>query len=194
MSGSIGLMSAPVNPFAPPTANIDVNAPLPVAEGGLVPATRMSRLGGSMLDGLLFGVALVPAIVIGVTQGALAGASQGKEVSPLWWVGASPLQILSIIAWIALIAYQAYLVTKTGQSIGKRVARTRIVRVDGGPAGFVKGVLLRGWLFGVFSMVPAVGRFIGLADALFIFGGERRCLHDRLAGTRVVVAQQPLGG
>jgi len=36
------------------------------------------------------------------------------------------------------------------------------------------------------SQVPQVGGLIGLVDILFIFGKERRCLHDLLAGTRVV--------
>ena len=36
--------------------------------------------------------------------------------------------------------------------------------------------------------IPIVGGFVGLIDALFIFGSEKRCLHDYIAGTIVVDA------
>jgi uncharacterized RDD family membrane protein YckC len=34
-----------------------------------------------------------------------------------------------------------------------------------------------------------LGAFYSIADVLFIFGKDRRCLHDLLAGTRVVQGQ-----
>jgi hypothetical protein len=34
--------------------------------------------------------------------------------------------------------------------------------------------------------IPFVGNFVGLVDALMIFGEDHRCLHDRIAGTRVI--------
>ncbi|MOA70690.1 RDD family protein [compost metagenome] len=39
------------------------------------------------------------------------------------------------------------------------------------------------WLL---AYVPIVGMFLVLVDYLFIFRADRRCLHDRLAATRVV--------
>jgi hypothetical protein len=35
-------------------------------------------------------------------------------------------------------------------------------------------------------MIPFIGNFVNLADALFIFGEEHRCLHDHIAGTKVI--------
>ena len=62
----------------------------------------------------------------------------------------------------------------------------RIVRLDGRPVGFVEAVLLRSWMFGLLGWVPRAGSFLGLADILFIFRRDRRCLHDLLAGTKVI--------
>jgi len=44
-------------------------------------------------------------------------------------------------------------------------------------------VLLRSWVNGLIGLVVP---FYGLVDILFIFGSERRCLHDLIAGTVVV--------
>ena len=82
-------------------------------------------------------------------------------------------------------AYQAYLIATKGQSLGKRVAKTRIVRLDGSAPGFVYGVLLRSWLVVAITSVFSLG---ALVDALFVFREDRRTLHDLLAGTRVIQA------
>jgi hypothetical protein len=77
-----------------------------------------------------------------------------------------------------------------GQTIGKRLFRIQVVDQYDRPAGFVKAVLLRSWVFGFLVALAQgwtgpVGALIPLLDVLLIFGPERRCLHDYLAGTRV---------
>jgi hypothetical protein len=41
----------------------------------------------------------------------------------------------------------------------------------------------------VLAMIPIVGNFIALIDALMIFRASRKCLHDDIAGTKVIVYQ-----
>jgi len=60
-------------------------------------------------------------------------------------------------------------------------ARTRM-------SAFVHGVLLRQWVMGLLNAIPFIGNIIALVDPLMIFGDERRCLHDHIAGTKVIVA------
>ena len=86
----------------------------------------------------------------------------------------------NLIQWI--------LVTRTGQTIGKRLMGTRIVNYpDDAPVGFLQAVVLRMWIAtAIATLVP----FGPILDALFIFGPERRCLHDVLARTRVVSANR----
>jgi hypothetical protein len=37
-------------------------------------------------------------------------------------------------------------------------------------------------------LVPFLGGLVALVDVLFIFGPSKRCLHDLVAGTKVVEA------
>ena len=62
----------------------------------------------------------------------------------------------------------------------------RIVQLDGSPVGFGSGVVLRVWVIGLITAIPYRGGLIGLADILWIFGSERRCLHDYIASTCVI--------
>ena len=55
-------------------------------------------------------------------------------------------------------------------------------------AGFVKAFLLRALVNGLIVGIPCLGAIYALVNVLFIFGDERRCLHDLIAGTKVVEA------
>ena len=38
----------------------------------------------------------------------------------------------------------------------------------------------------VVTQIPLIGSILGITDILFIFGQERRCVHDLIAGTKVI--------
>ncbi len=169
------------NPYAPPTSDVNAGqAPAP-AEGQL--AERGTRLVAAMVDGLLYVVAALPAIIAAMSSGALG---EGGSTAMFRAFGSSALGLVSAAAWVGLIIYQAYLVTTTGQSIAKKLFKIKIVKVDGSPVRFVSGVLLRNWLMMVLQQIPGVNAVLPLADALFIFRRDRRCIHDLIAGTKVV--------
>jgi uncharacterized RDD family membrane protein YckC len=50
--------------------------------------------------------------------------------------------------------------------------------------GFGPNVLMRVILNGILGFIP----FYSLVDVLFIFRDDRRCIHDLIAGTKVVEA------
>jgi uncharacterized RDD family membrane protein YckC len=86
-----------------------------------------------------------------------------------------------------LAAVQGSLLTWKGQTIGKRVLGVRIVRfTDGGNPGFLRAVFIRSVLPLLFTSVTFLGRLFALINILNILGEEHRCLHDYLAGTKVV--------
>lgn len=90
-----------------------------------------------------------------------------------------------IVGLAAVAIYQIYLLSTYGQSIGKRVMNIKIVKVDTDQnGGFVPNVLLRGFVNGILSFVP----LYSLVDILFIFRQDQRCIHDMIAGTKVVDA------
>lgn len=172
------------NPYAPPTADVDQGRQL--QQGEYVLAERGTRLGAVMIDGLLALAAAAPA---GVVLAFMVFKAGGSITS----IGEAELMVYGLVGLMAIMVlafmgYQWYLISTTGQSLGKRWLGVQIVRVDGSPLGFVHGVILRSWILGALGNVPGVGPIVGLVNALMIFGEERRCLHDLIAGTRVVVA------
>ena len=162
-------------------------------------ASRGVRLGAALIDGavinlMVWPVLLVLIFVVGpmmVDQGALgaemdgAGTDDERERIASEWAGKVFLFYLVAMPIVALLPVTlfAWMVTKSGQSPGKKLCKIRIVRADTKQLpGFVKGVLLRSWLAQVLYCVP----FVNLAGILMIFGQKRQCLHDVIAGTIVV--------
>ncbi|MBU8900821.1 RDD family protein [Corallococcus sp. M34] len=80
-------------------------------------------------------------------------------------------------------AVQAWLVHSSGQSLGKRLVGIRLVREDGQSVALWRVILLRNILPGVLSAMCGP---LWLVDVFFVYSRERRCIHDRLAGTLVV--------
>jgi hypothetical protein len=68
------------------------------------------------------------------------------------------------------------------------LVKTKIVDLDGKLPFFGKIVISRYLFLGLISQLPIIGLITALVDCLLIFGRERRCLHDYLAGTKVVNA------
>ena len=93
------------------------------------------------------------------------------------------LASLGLISILAIAIVQIVLLSKDGQTIGKKALHGRIVSVSTGQnGGFVPNVLLRGWLNFLIGVIP----FYRLVDVLLIFREDRRCIHDLIAGTRVI--------
>jgi len=83
-----------------------------------------------------------------------------------------------------------YLLATAGQTIGKRLVGTRIVNVS--DERIPKFLTLVGARYGstwLIGLIPGVGNLYGFVDALFVFRNDRRCLHDWIAGTKVINAQ-----
>ena len=136
-------------------------------------ANRGDRLTAVLID---WGIAVIPAGIV------VALARRSPETAG---VALSHWQLWVILAAILLIQYT--LLSLRGQTLGKLVMRVRIVRAsDGGNPGFLRAVVLRNMVRHVLIAVPILGGLFALADILAIFGEERRCLHDRIAGTMVV--------
>jgi uncharacterized RDD family membrane protein YckC len=163
------------NPFAPPAEFADF--PLqPVAYDQWRLATYWQRFAGAVFDWLLYFLTMIPGIMI-------VAAMDGFEDSATGW---EPFSIF--IGPLVLASYQWTQTAKTGQTLGKRMLGTRVVRDGlGTPPGFVHGVLLRSWLFALAGMMPGFGGCVGFIDAIAIFFGDRnQTLHDRVAQTIVI--------
>lgn len=146
----------------------------------LIPADRVRRLLAHFLDYLI--VIMPPAFLVGFS-GRL---NPGDLASEDWFQGG--VVALFFFAMLPLLLVNVYFLGKYGQTIGKRALNIRIVRTDGTPASLLRIVFLRFIATQALSAIPYLGTFFGLLDVLFIFGDERRCIHDHFADTVVVVA------
>ena len=168
------------NPYAPPQAAVlDIVDPA----AGIVLAERGTRLGASILDGLLFLVMVYLPIIVTAFIGGAFQTSPSAEAPPnTTALGIGTIVALSgFLVWLAInIKYMR----ANGQSIGKKACGIKVVRSDGSRASLSRLIWLRNVLNGLIGLIP----LYGLIDSLFIFGGARRCVHDYLADTIVIKA------
>jgi uncharacterized RDD family membrane protein YckC len=155
-----------VAPSVMPVAIIDPNL-----------AGRGARLGAVLLDCLIAFVVVLPGLVVGV-----AGSEDNDTTKII-------AGLLCGVGILVLAIIQIYLLTTRGQTVGKKIVGVKIVKyADSSSPGFVHACLLRAIVPAVISSVPIVGPMFSLVDICFIFSEERRCIHDLIAGTKVVNA------
>ncbi len=146
------------------------------ARGGS--ASRWSRLGAAIIDGLISMVVFVPLqFSAGVYDNFPNMTPQPFPQTVLWSLG-------GIVLWVAV---HGVFLARSAQTIGKKLFRIQVVSVaDGKPAPLFKLIVLRFLPMSMLPQIPMVGPLLSLANALFIFRKDRRCIHDHIAGTRVV--------
>ena len=145
-------------------------------------AGRGRRLGAYIIDTIIAGIVLVA--VAYFNPGPLGVTMLDIMRDPTTQQMSTAGSIWFLIIFMAINSY--FLVTK-GQTLGKRMLGIRIVdAASNGAATAVKLLGLRYVLVMLVMAIPIIGQLLGLADALFIFRSDRRCVHDLLAGTKVV--------
>ncbi len=163
------------NPYAPPTAGAEAAEAVFTYGEDHILAGRGTRLASALIDGFLALGAMLPGIIV-------MAASGGDDDGII--LGA----VVMGIGLLAIAIYQMYLISVSGQSLAKKWMGIKIIKLDGSECGFVHGVLLRSWVMSFIAQIPIVGPICSLVDPLLIFGDERRCLHDLIAGTKVIIA------
>jgi uncharacterized RDD family membrane protein YckC len=139
------------------------------APAPLVIASAVRRIAASAVDFLL--VAAVDVAVLYFTL-----AVTGLSLIDIFVIPAVPM-----LAFLMLLngGYLVAFIAASGQTIGKMLTGIRVVNHDGGRVD-VPGALLR-----AAGVLLAVVTF-GLPYLPVLVSGEKRALHDRLAGTRVI--------
>lgn len=167
---------------APGTILVD---PPPLLEQ--VPADRLTRLGAVLIDGLLGAVIMLPVMLGAFWYLGVFSGDMTKFIAMMEGGGQYLLQLgIVAIGFLAFLLIQGYPLSRYGQTWAKRWLRIRIVDEHGRKPEFVRMVLLRYGVQQAAVLVPCLGALFGLADPLCIFRDDRRCLHDMIAGTRVV--------
>lgn len=156
-------------------------------------ADLRSRLGAAIIDRVCEMIVALPGLLLLGPRflNAVLEASRGGQLD-LEDIDTGRVALGGLVLGagvLALMIVQVWMLSTRGQSIGKRIIGIRIVLArDGGHAGFVHAWALRNLVPGIISFLPWLGMLFVLVDILFIFGPQRRCVHDHLAGTIVVKA------
>lgn len=180
---------------------------VPSAEGApsaLALAGHGARIGAALINAFFYFMCMLP--------GSAARAVQLLRDNPQLGKGGFPdlgslqrgaledprFDILVLIGLSAALSLQCLLLGWRNQNLGKLVTGIRVVRADNGePAGFLRAVLLRFLLpvsvfIGLNMLLPPLGYLFFLVDFCFMFREDRRCLHDLIAGTKIV-GRKPSG-
>jgi uncharacterized RDD family membrane protein YckC len=164
------------NPYSAPEAlvvdHVVVGAP---RLGG-----RGERFGAAIIDGLILVAILLPLMFAsGYFSGLMQGVKPSFGMQALW----------GLLGFAIMVAVQGYPLAQTGQTWGKKVLKLKIVDLAGNKPEFAKLIGLRYATTQLIGLIPFVGGLYALVDVLFIFREDKRCIHDLIAGTRVVIAE-----
>jgi len=145
---------------------------------GIVLASRWKRLWGAVLDSLFILAIIVPTMFFwGAFEDVADDGALSPEATVAWFV-------FGVVIFLLL---NGNLLLQNGQTLGKRIIGTRIVDARTGRClsfGSVYG--LRYLLTGGITQIPIVGHLFAVIDTLFIFGRQKRCIHDLFAGSIVI--------
>ncbi len=178
------------NLYAPPRSTVaDV-----AADTDTDKATRGSRLGAVLIDSLIFAVPFMPSYMMVwprmMSQARAGGPASRANPFAVWAAigGTGVWFYIGALAAIVTLTLTTIFVYRNGQTIGKKLLGIKVVRKDGSKATLGRIFWLRYLLNTAFMLIPLVGSLYSIVDSLFIFGKEKRCVHDYLADTIVIRA------
>jgi uncharacterized RDD family membrane protein YckC len=166
----------------------------PVAPNGLPLADFGDRLLAYLIDSAIIGgialVFAVPAaiVMLGLANGAVEMRADGTASN-----GSASFVLLVLVIqgfWLLVILAGTYLYAvemmyRTGQTLGKRAMKLRVVCLD--PAApLTRGVAAKRW--SINYLVTGIVPFVGWLNGLWQLWDKpyRQCLHDKVARTVVV--------
>lgn len=160
------------NVYKTPESELTIDSP-----GELVLASRWARLLAALIDGFIMVAVTLPIMFL---TGGFDGIAEGREPSFLYTL------VIAAIGIIAFVLINGKILVAYGQTWGKRVAGIRITTLEGAVPSAGDHLLKRYAVYFLPGQVPMIGQVFSLVNILFIFGKEKRCLHDYVGRTKVV--------
>jgi uncharacterized RDD family membrane protein YckC len=167
------------NPYQAPASDMALDGPSALA-GDAALATRGMRFAGAFIDGMMQWVLILPLQFF-------AGVYDGfPKIRPQTALETFGWGVLGIVFYLALHSYS---LVKSGQTLGKKAVGIRIVNVSDGQQTPFATILTRRLAPQFLTpLIPVVGPVLSLVDAVVIFRKDQRCVHDLIAGTKVIRA------
>ena len=162
--------------------------PVPDTQAAARPLAGLRRrFAAALIDGLLQWICWMPAATA-LSTALTAHLAQGGTPSLESLMKMSADALPKSLPYLAVLAVvQIILLCRRSQSVGKIFLRIQIINVrDEQPGGTVRAFLLRGLPTWIIKQIPLLGPLFWLVDSFTIFREDQRCLHDLIAGTKVV--------
>ena len=162
--------------YSPPESQLEK------PETGPQLASRWSRFWGAMIDGLIgMAISMPVLIMVGYWDRAMA-----QQITPMETV------MGAIFGFTMFIVVHGYFLSRDGQTIGKKLVGTRIVSAESNELLPLWKILFARYLpISVVANIPLAGTGLLIVNYLFIYRKDKRCLHDLVAGTKVIRAREP---
>ncbi|HAT8558672.1 TPA: RDD family protein [Vibrio vulnificus] len=142
-------------------------------------ASRWSRVGAAIIDSVVLGIVMLP---LAYFTGGFDGLAQDPPVEPSF----SYQLVMALLGFSLYCVVNWKLLGQSGQTVGKKAMKIKVVNIDGSQAK-VQDLVFKRYAFMVFiSYIPLVGGILNLINLIMIFGKQKRELHDRVAKTRVI--------
>jgi len=141
-------------------------------------ATRGSRLLASIIDGFTIMIVTVPIMYF---TGGFDGVTEGIEPSFTYTIA------IGILGLAIFMVINLRFLKKSGQTVGKKAVGIKVVTMDGELPTLGNHFIKRYSVYFLPGQIPLAGQFFSMLNVLFIFGKNKRCIHDYVAGTKVVL-------
>lgn len=140
-------------------------------------AGRGRRFAATLIDAVLVPVV---AILLMLVTGVLEHAED-------WSASAMPIMRMLALAMASYLILNLWLLWQRGQTAGKAIMGVEIVATKTGEKASLWRLFIRALFFPTLYLIASpYTAILPLADQAFIFGRQRRCLHDLICGTSVV--------
>ncbi|WP_163336309.1 RDD family protein [Desulfopila sp. IMCC35008] len=161
------------NPYAAPTAEL-----LADENRTTILASRGKRLGAVIIDTIISIALILPLMYF----------TGGFDIITSGTTNYGYNALLGVFGIVFFFLIHGRYLALYGQTIGKKMVGIKITDLQGNLPSFKRNILVRYGFTSVIGNIPFIGGLVSIIDVLFIFGKERRCLHDRVAGTMVLEA------
>lgn len=162
-----------INPYQVPAARLET-----IPESVTIElASRGERFVAALIDTAIQLIIVLPMFY-------LMGVFDNRSISNNPWLDEF---IFIVFGFAVFVVVHGYFLHAYGQTIGKRAMKIAIVDMNNQLPPLLRLLFLR---HAPVHLISLFGNLLPLLDVLFIFRQSRRCLHDLIAGTKVVQVSQ----
>lgn len=141
-------------------------------------ASRIERLIAAFVDGIIISIPLFTILFVFFGLNGITDLMYQHAI--LYTI------TVFLIAQVIYLSINGWLLYTNGQTLGKKMMQIKIATTKDDLPKITSSYGAR-YLFPAFIMLfPLIGSLFAVIDLLFIFRKDKRCVHDFIAGTKVV--------